>query len=477
MEELSKFVHSLFVDEICKEPAKIDADKEALLQDYDSRKAVLESITISDELSDDEAENEALLENYDTPKSDVKKGLHIRKRLTKFSEKLKQLVEDDHAKMIGKPVINRKMWLWMVLDFFLIQLIIGPCSVLIWRGGWEFFDYIFGMNFYTGIGLFFFGLLSSIPVIIYSSDLSLIAEEILMDKSHRCGSFCYVSLTRLYSAVTFFAMLFFWKGWFDIGLVFSIPNWNFSLACLVLGSLVLMYLGCFKTAALCPPMGVWLDTATHYVHVDQFYDVRDTEEKSMQFRMYNAVLTLAIEVISLVTCYGANSLIENWLYLKIFEIFGSSLQASGFMLVWAVLLSGISYVSSILYLYINFELGSTYWNPTLKTLCYDAILLVLVFAKALHFNAWWGVTDMIKQEAFGDYAYSEIIFLVLGFLITVFLGVGSGDHFGVSWEKAKEEDGILLPFIYLTYILRDKRDSKDDRVVDNRAHLIVESLS
>ena len=35
--------------------------------------------------------------------------------MSKYSEKFKKLVEDDLVKMLGKPVINMKLWLWMVL--------------------------------------------------------------------------------------------------------------------------------------------------------------------------------------------------------------------------------------------------------------------------------------------------------------------------------------------------------------------------
>ena len=57
-------------------------------------------------------------------------------------------------------------------------------------------------------------------------------------------------------------------------------------------------------------------------------------------------------------------------------------------------------------------------------------------------------------------------------LVQVLLGVGSGNHFGVTWENRREEWGMLLPFLYLTYILRtrEEQDPEEDpttcRVVD-----------
>ena len=146
-------------------------------------------------------------------------GIHrntVKEKKMTFSKKLKKLVEDDLSKMIGKPVTNKNLWRWMVVDFVMIQLFIGPCNVLIWRGGWELYDLIFGENLYTGIILFVLGLLLSIPVIIYSLNLSIFADEILMDEDYGRGSFRYMFVTQSYSAVTFFVMLLFWKGWWDI---------------------------------------------------------------------------------------------------------------------------------------------------------------------------------------------------------------------------------------------------------------------
>ena len=133
-----------------------------------------------------------------------------------FSENVKKVVEDDLEKMMGKPVINKKLWVWLVVDFFIIQLFIGPCNVLIWRGGWELYNYIFGDTIITGIGLFIFGVFLSIPIVVYSANISLLAKQFLLEKSRVCCGFLYMFVTRLYSAITFFVMLFFWKGWFDI---------------------------------------------------------------------------------------------------------------------------------------------------------------------------------------------------------------------------------------------------------------------
>merc|ERR1719250_608558 len=148
-------------------------------------------------------------------------------------------------------------------------------------------------------------------------------------------------------------MLFFWKGWWDIFDDFpyygfeenDYNHWYFSLGCLVIGSFILFNLGCFKTAVLTPPVGLWLDTATQYVHVDTFYDVEDEVNESMNFRFFNAVLTLIIEVTALATYYGAFTLIDHFFHPIVDEMFGhTTYYASGFLLIWAVLLSGVSYV-------------------------------------------------------------------------------------------------------------------------------------
>ena len=71
---------------------------------------------------------------------------------------LRQLVEEDIAKQMGRPIRNkyiitiaillftnlvRYLWTCLVLDFLLVQIVIGPFTVAIWRGAWELYDDIF----------------------------------------------------------------------------------------------------------------------------------------------------------------------------------------------------------------------------------------------------------------------------------------------------------------------------------------------
>ena len=75
---------------------------------------------------------------------------------------LRQLVEEDIAKQMGRPIHNkyiiisnftitillftnlfRYLWTCLVLDFLLVQIVIGPFTVAIWRGAWELYDDLF----------------------------------------------------------------------------------------------------------------------------------------------------------------------------------------------------------------------------------------------------------------------------------------------------------------------------------------------
>ena len=81
---------------------------------------------------------------------------------------LRQLVEEDIAKQMGKPIRNRYiiissiitianllftnlvryLWTCLVLDFLLVQIVIGPFTVAIWRGAWELYDDIFLVKYF-----------------------------------------------------------------------------------------------------------------------------------------------------------------------------------------------------------------------------------------------------------------------------------------------------------------------------------------
>ena len=39
--------------------------------------------------------------------------------------------------------LSRYLWTCLVLDFLLVQIVIGPFTVAIWRGAWELYDDLF----------------------------------------------------------------------------------------------------------------------------------------------------------------------------------------------------------------------------------------------------------------------------------------------------------------------------------------------
>ena len=48
--------------------------------------------------------------------------------------RLQTMVEKDLEIQLGRPIFNDNLWKCLLVDFFLIQLIIGPFVVALWRG-------------------------------------------------------------------------------------------------------------------------------------------------------------------------------------------------------------------------------------------------------------------------------------------------------------------------------------------------------
>ena len=96
---------------------------------------------------------------------------------------------------------------------------------------------------------------------------------------------------------------------------------------------------------------------------------------------------------------------------------------------------------------------------------YAVILILSTIATAFHFHGYWDLLTIIKHELTGgldkelpedgslEDILPEIVFFLLGFLGQACLGVGSTNHFGITKETEMGEEGIMLPFIYITYIL------------------------
>ena len=111
---------------------------------------------------------------------------------------------------------------------------------------------------------------------------------------------------------------------------------------------------------------------------------------------------------------------------------------------------------------------SNYLNSTVMRILYALILILSTIATALHFHGYWDLFTIIKHELTGglhkelpedrslEDVVPEIVFFLLGFLGQACLGVGSTNHFGITKETEMREDGIMLPFIYITYIMRQK---------------------
>ena len=108
---------------------------------------------------------------------------------------------------------------------------------------------------------------------------------------------------------------------------------------------------------------------------------------------------------------------------------------------------------------------SNYLNSTVMRILYALILILSTISTALLFHGYWDLFTIIKHELTGglhkelpedgslEDILPEIVFFLLGFLGQACLGVGSTNHFGITKETEMGEEGIMLPFIYITYIL------------------------
>ena len=116
---------------------------------------------------------------------------------------------------------------------------------------------------------------------------------------------------------------------------------------------------------------------------------------------------------------------------------------------------------------------SNYLNSTVMRILYALILILSTISTALLFHGYWDLFTIIKHELTGglhkelpedgslEDVVPEIVFFLLGFLGQACLGVGSTNHFGITKETEMKEDGIMLPFIYITYILRRPQKGED----------------
>ena len=67
------------------------------------------------------------------------------------------------------------------------------------------------------------------------------------------------------------------------------------------------------------------------------------------------------------------------------------------------------------------------------------------------------MADLITEDYFARQDPTLFIILLgVGGTILVLAGVTTTNYFGVEWEADREEEGMMLPFFYLTFLLREK---------------------
>ena len=82
-------------------------------------------------------------------------------------------------------------------------------------------------------------------------------------------------------------------------------------------------------------MGLYLDTANKYCKTEMFFDDPDETKggRHLIFRLVNTVVTLAVEVVAMITYYGAYFSIENVYY----QLYGNHSARQGFFVNTAII--------------------------------------------------------------------------------------------------------------------------------------------
>lgn len=369
-----------------------------------------------------------------------------------FWAELKILVEQDLAIHMGRPVNNPNLWKCLVVDFLLIQLIIGPFTVCIWRGAWEFYDWVFGKII---DGVFYGGLLAFLLGFVLATVIALFFREIA-DFAKNGGTIQYLLVSRSYSMLRFLVALLYWKGVFDMLDAIYVKEWIVPHFAVVLAACALFIIGAFKSAAVTPPIGVNLDTQNDYITIATFYGT--TREDSLQFRFVDALCTTTVEVISCIAFYGAWGCGKHWFGGRTNDDIKTIRDA----LIALIIAHGISvlvFISQFIYLYNHRRDKSRYHVQEWKDLCYALILILSLFATASYIRGWWELMDVTMNRLIPNYlAVENAVTFFLSFMIIILMGTASYNHFGVARESRRDKEGILLPFFYLTYYLRDRSE-------------------
>ena len=361
---------------------------------------------------------------------------------------LTSIIEEDISKIFKEPVHIKHLPTLLCLDFLIVQLLLGPAHCLIWISIWNIMDIILGHHFLTGVFCFSIGIFLSIIMVAISDSLLSLSQYLY--RSSKCLFFLF---TRLYSFLSCMVLILFWKGWYDIRRHedenrFLKHHWWFSLPYLLFGSLVLGSLGCLKTAAVRPPLGVWLDKGEDYLKINKFYTTQED-------KMKNAMMTVLVEVISLLTYYGAWCLVDD---LVVHQTIIVTNLSHVFQLLLAIILSALAYLCSILYLHHHHHNQPT--TPTshhCQDIFYAVLLILVTIATAAHLHAWWGLVDLLTESCFTRHDLTPFL-LILGIsgAILLLTGVTTTNHLGIQWEIHRDKEGILIPFFYFVFLLREK---------------------
>ena len=372
-----------------------------------------------------------------------------------YFQELKLLVEDDLAKHMGRRIYNNNLWICLLVDFLLIQLVVGPFTVCIWRGAWKSYDYIFNAIFlplkfdptYIGLICFSSGVITSIVIALSYREMDSIAK--------RAGTVRYFIVSRVYSMMRFLIALLYWKGIFDMLDHSYTKDWLVSHFSVALASSALFIIGAFKSAAITPPLGINLDKANDYINISTFYGSKRSDP--IHFRFLDALCTIVVEVISTVAFYGAWKVGEHWFGGET-NVASVTIKNALIALALAHGLSVVVFLSQFIYLYNHHKCDNNCYVREWKDLFYALILICSLFATASYFRGWFDLMDVLVQSVFpyNHVDLANIASFFIAFAIVILMGTASYNHFGVAREARREEEGILLPFFYLTYYFRDR---------------------
>lgn len=235
-----------------------------------------------------------------------------------------------------------------------------------------------------------------------------------------------------------------------------VPHFTVTIsACL------LFIIGSFKSAAISPPLGVNLDTQDDYISISTFYS--SNQDDDIVFRALDAFWTTLIEVISAAAFYGAWGTGELMLGRNNDD---RTTYWNGLIgLAQAHILSLVAYIAQYFYLYLHYKSQADCIIRECKDLLYAVILVISLFATSAYIRGWWEILDLLSFRYIPSYTNLELVCsFLLGFVVMILMGTASYNHFGVSREGLREKEGILLPFFYLTYYLRDREDEVETKV-------------